>query len=346
MRDRRIRLALLVLLLASPVLAQERIRFGVLGLFHPHELELEPAGTEAVTVTGGRDHFVLNGEPNHRRLLLRAAGNRVFVRDSASAAWNATARDGSDARFRLVVPGRFHRAYEGLLTVTADRGELIAVIAINREDAVSAIVAAEMGSAAPLEALKAQAVVTRSFLSAGSRHRDFDFCDTTHCQYLRSPDDIGPRVRQAAMATRGEVLEWRQKPLAALYSSRCGGKTMDLREAGMDPGDGYPYYAVKCAWCRSHPVAWRTRIVSPVPLPEPGNEPARIAHAREWGWSALPGTQFTVHRDGSGVTVDGHSVGHSLGLCQMGAIGMAAAGQSYRSILAHYYPNVELTVLR
>jgi peptidoglycan hydrolase-like amidase len=39
---------------------------------------------------------------------------------------------------------------------------------------------------APFEALKAQAVVTRSsYVSARNRHPLFDFCDTTHCQFLR-----------------------------------------------------------------------------------------------------------------------------------------------------------------
>ena len=48
--------------------------------------------------------------------------------------------------------------------------------------------AAESTPDAPSEALKALAVAARSYFVAGKgRHREFDFCDTTHCQFLREP---------------------------------------------------------------------------------------------------------------------------------------------------------------
>jgi SpoIID/LytB domain protein len=86
------------------------------------------------------------------------------------------------------------RVYAGQLTVTARRGELVPIVAMDTETAVAIIVASEMPKDAPVEALKAQAVVTKSFLRGGLRHGNFDLCDTTHCQYLRSPDDVTPRV--------------------------------------------------------------------------------------------------------------------------------------------------------
>jgi stage II sporulation protein D len=41
----------------------------------------------------------------------------------------------------------------------------------------------------------------------------------------------------------------------------------------------------------------------------------------------------------------GSGFGHGLGLCQIGANGMARAGRSYREILAHYYPGTRLARL-
>jgi stage II sporulation protein D len=38
------------------------------------------------------------------------------------------------------------------------------------------------------------------------------------------------------------------------------------------------------------------------------------------------------------VTFRGQGHGHGVGMCQWGAIGRARAGQSYRQILATYYP--------
>ncbi len=42
------------------------------------------------------------------------------------------------------------------------------------------------------------------------------------------------------------------------------------------------------------------------------------------------------------VGVRGRGFGHGIGLCQTGALGMAAAGRSWRDILAHYYPGATL----
>jgi peptidoglycan hydrolase-like amidase len=48
------------------------------------------------------------------------------------------------------------------------------------EVAVASAVAAETLPGTPLEALKAQANVTRSYDLAGRRHAGFDLCDTKH----------------------------------------------------------------------------------------------------------------------------------------------------------------------
>jgi stage II sporulation protein D len=256
------------------------------------------------------------------------------------------AREGGAARIQLLVPGKINRNFTGVISISAHHNELIAVITMDREKAVASIVAAEMPMDAPLDALKAQAVVTRSFLMAGSRHADFDFCDTTHCQYLRSSDDANRRVASAVASTRGVVLTFGQRVIAAMYSSRCGGSTQSLSDAGSDPGDGYPYYEVECTWCRQHPYMWKTRVGSSGAVTGLGNESQRIAMARLWGWSAVPGSRFVMESDSSGTLLIGRSLGHGIGMCQLGAIAMARAGADYRGILAHYYPNAQLVESR
>lgn len=331
-----------LLTLAAP--GQTDVRIGVLGLFHPRELVLEAVGFDVVSVTGRGAPLIVNGEPGHRQVLFRAEGDRVFANGVYAPVWTATARDLAPTAFRLGVRGRIRRAYRGRLTIAAHRGELLAIVAMDREQAVASILAAEMADA-PAEALKAQAVVTRSFLAAGGRHRGFDFCDTTHCQFLRSPDDATTPVNDAVKDTRGLILTWRQKPLAALYSSRCGGTTHSLREVGLRDAEGYPYFAVPCPYCRQSLFRWQRRLDPSAPAPAHGNEPARIAHARLWGWSALPGGDFTIGSDAAGRVIEGRSVGHGVGMCQFGASGMARAGADFRAILAHYYPDTEIATL-
>jgi len=336
---------ILLLLLISAAHAQTAVRFGVLGLFHPKELVLEPNGVQVLSVRAADNNLLLKGEHNHRLLLIHADDEHVVIQGISTSSCTVDARDGGPVRFRLSISGKISRIYEGKLSVTAHHGVLTATISMDREKAVASIVAAEMPTDAPLEALRAQAVVTRSFLAAGPRHRDFDFCDTTHCQFLRSPDDVSARVAQAVASTRSLVLSWHNQTIPALYSSRCGGQTRSLADVGMHANTAYPYYSVQCKWCREHPVRWERRLDPAARSPQSSNESARIAYARQWGWSALPGSTFTIRQDAGGVIIDGQSIGHSLGLCQSGAIGLAQSGADFRSILAHYYPNTDVTEL-
>ncbi|MCP4145913.1 MAG: SpoIID/LytB domain-containing protein [bacterium] len=61
-------------------------------------------------------------------------------------------------------------------------------------------------------------------------------------------------------------------------------------------------------------------------------------------FSILKSAWFDVHlsRDAEGrpdqVTLKGRGFGHGIGMCQTGALGMAAKGISYKQILKHYYP--------
>ena len=102
------------------------------------------------------------------------------------------------------------------------------------ETAVASVVAAEGTVDTPSEALKALAVAARSYFVAGKgRHRDFDFCDTTHCQFLREPPASNSAATQAVSATRGLVITYQSayqsQPIAAMYTRSCSGRTRDSR---------------------------------------------------------------------------------------------------------------------
>jgi len=114
-------------------------------------------------------------------------------------------------------------------------------VTMDVETAVASIVAAESPPGAGLESLKAQAAVARSYLlAAGPRHPHSDFCDTTHCQFLREPPAADSRAALAARATAGMVLIHEGRVIEALYSADCGGTTREFT-AGR-----YPYFSVSC----------------------------------------------------------------------------------------------------
>jgi peptidoglycan hydrolase-like amidase len=230
---RRKSLALLAFSLLSA--SAETVQIGVFSLFRPTELRLSPVSGSLLVTTGDA------------RVILEGRQTRTISLARISAPVRVSAQDGTDTDFRLSIPGKIERQFHGILIVQAGDHKLIAVVAMDREVAVASVVAAEMPPSTPMEALKAQAVVARAyFAAAGPRHDGFDFCDTTHCQFLREWPLPSEDAFQATRDTGGLVLAYLGKPLAALYSASCGGQTRSLDDAR----SGYPYYSVPCDFCR------------------------------------------------------------------------------------------------
>jgi stage II sporulation protein D len=216
------------------------------------------------------------------------------------------------------------------------------------ETAVASVVQAESAPDTPFEALQAQAVATRSyFVAARGRHHDFDFCDTTHCQFLREPPPPENNASRATVATRGLVLAYQDHTVAAMFTRSCSGRTRTPQEVGLS-SHGYPYFSAVCEYCLRHPARW-VRHLSQADtaisnLSEPG-ENSRLDIDRRLGWDAVPSNNFVAHGDVEGVVLEGTGEGHGIGLCQAGAKAMAESGATLREILDHYYPNTRLASL-
>lgn len=236
----------------------------------------------------------------------------------------------------------FTRTYRGALQISAANNELQLILHAELEDLVAATVSAESPPSAPPEALKAQAILARSWIVASrKRHGAYDLCDTTHCQHFKEPT---PRGIQAARATRGLVLAWQGKPFAPAYSASCGGRTRTAADVGWPDTQGYPYFAVDCAVCQKNEQTW-TRQLDPADVKtlrqNPHKESVRLAINRRLGWSGIPSNSYQIE----GETLKGRGQGHGLGYCQRGAAAMAAT-LSAAEILRHYFPGTVIIANR
>lgn len=332
---------------ARPPVARDRVSIGVFGLFHPRDLIITADGQEALLLQAGARHITLHPTSSTRsaritfaddELLVTAGEQRFKAKDVT-----VTGRANDVADFELSVPRRIQRHYRGTLRISRDASSLVPVVSMDREVAVASIVAAETSADTPVEALKAQAVAVRSYLVAsGRRHEQFDFCDTTHCQFLRDAPPPTSAAARAADATRGLVLAYDSQPFAAMYTRSCSGQTHTPSELGL-PAANYPYFSVECSYCRAHPDKWSSRI----PLRDSrqlrsGNERSRLDIVRRLGWQAVPSNDFTTKEDTDAVLLEGIGHGHGIGLCQRGSKAMAQSGQDFRAILLQYYPNTTL----
>ena len=331
----------LILLLALNAAAYgNELRIGVFGLFHPTELVLRAAPRSTLLISLAGTEWKLEA-PRTARFragrtgILCTSGDRVATTSMVRISGTA-----SRTGFILSVPGKIERRFVATLDIRVRGGELVPVVITDLETAVASVVAAESVPGAPVEALKAQAIAARSFYVASSaRHPDFQFCDTTHCQFLKEPPLESDAAAAAASASRGLILLHAGAPLAALFSASCGGRTRTLAEAGM-AADGYPYYAIECRPCQKSTPHWQRNFPADfASLLENPTEAHRLELGRLLGWDALPGYNYTLTREGDQIVVHGRGEGHGIGLCQRGANAMARSGADHRLILNYYYPN-------
>ncbi|NUT54870.1 MAG: SpoIID/LytB domain-containing protein [Thermoleophilia bacterium] len=135
----------------------------------------------------------------------------------------------------VFVPGtaplELDRPYRGQIEVGVTGARLDAVNIVGLEQYLQGVVAQEMPSSWPDEALKAQAVAARSYALA---HRlsgtPFDLYADVRSQVYGGVQGEHPRTTAAIQATKGEVLLWEGKPIDALFHSTSGGRTLDAAE--------------------------------------------------------------------------------------------------------------------
>jgi len=337
-----------LLMLGGRFTSAQTVRVGVFGLFRPQSLSLEVPPGKAIIVHTDRRNFVMERSSERRSAHLHASGDAVLLQVAGETVRthriSATSRAGEEVEFVLSVPDKIRREYLGTLQVRCIRGTLVPIVSMNLETAVASAVQAESGPHTPLEALKAQAVAARSYMvAARGRHSGvFDFCDTTHCQYLREPPVRGSPADLAARSTKGLVLAYHGAAFPAMFTRSCSGQTRTPEEDGFAT-QGYPYFSVVCDDCRERPHRWKSRVSQQDAerLARQG-EAARLEIGRRKGWNAVPSNDFTVHDDGGQALLEGSGEGHGIGLCQRGARAMSESGADFRQILEHYYPNTTI----
>jgi stage II sporulation protein D len=143
------------------------------------------------------------------------------------------------------------------------------IVNITLDDYVMGVVAAEMPASFPLETLKAQAVVARTYilkrLNSGGLlnppHAGADICDDhRHGQAWISKEEMKKRwgslsyyyyynkIAQAVKDTRGFVIVYKGSLIDPVYHSSCGGKGTESAEEVWRFGEPY-LVGVSCPYC-------------------------------------------------------------------------------------------------
>ena len=214
-----------------PAEAEPQIRIGLV------------VGAPSLTIGGSHDLVVT--DPSGARVAVVPGGEEWRVVPSGpGVALQPTGRIGPASTEMIVVlptnpadPARVNgRTYRGVVEIVRDTAGLTVVNRLPLESYLLGVVSAEMGrrSQAEFEALKAQAIVSRTYALRNLRRRaalGFDLHAGVADQVYAGSGSETPEGREAVSLTRGQALTFGGAPIDAFYYSTCGGQTADGTEA-------------------------------------------------------------------------------------------------------------------
>lgn len=228
-----------------------------------------------------------------------------------------------------------------------------------------------------IEALKAQAVVARTYTLRRclvvDKHDDNAVCTSPECcQGYIDPatytDEQLQKIEEAVYATTNQVLLYDGALIEATYFSCSGGMTEDAKAVW---GEDIPYLQARESpgeekadhysdSVRYSVDEFQNRLgISAVGPAESLVQNITYTQGGGVDRMTIGGTDFTgvqlrkmldlrstamiITAIGDTVTITTKGFGHRVGMSQYGAEAMALNGDSYEQILAHYYSGAELT---
>lgn len=173
------------------------------------------------------------------------------------------------------------KAYRGTLEVSVDRGKLRAVNHVGLEAYLLGVVPREVPAEWPEEALKAQAVVARSYAIAVRRTWGaFDVFADVRSQVYGGIEAEEQETTAAVRATVGQVLLYEGKVATTYFFSTSGGRTANIADV----------------WPGSLPVPYLVSVQDPYDSASPHHT---------WGPVAVPAQKAATALRLAGPPVDG-----------------------------------------
>jgi stage II sporulation protein D len=131
-------------------------------------------------------------------------------------------------------------SYRGSLVARADGGGLLVINQLAIDAYVKGVVPNEVPTSWPEQALRAQAVVARSYGIATERSGPFDHYDDTRSQVYRGKSSETKATNRAVEATAKQIVKYKGETAITYYFSTSGGRT-ENSEFAFSGGNKIPY---------------------------------------------------------------------------------------------------------
>ncbi|MFZ5802180.1 MAG: SpoIID/LytB domain-containing protein [Candidatus Omnitrophota bacterium] len=278
----------------------------------------------------------------------------------------------------LQVDGKTYR--DSILFRRVSDGTLKVINDLPLEDYLKGVLPSEMISSWHGEALKAQAVASRTyavFNMIEKADQDYDVTSDVLHQVYRGQGGEHPATDKAVDHTRGQILTYQGKIFPAYFHSTSGGATarahdvwdVEAHPSLMGVRDEFSSDSKHYRWqqefsektildklrLQGYSLSGIDRMQAVDPddfgrarkiLVVSGGKEYRFRSSdfRMWmGAGDWKSTKITgITKNGGRFTVKGAGWGHGVGLCQYSAKKLAEIGYSYQRILAFFYPGSSL----
>lgn len=267
-------------------------------------------------------------------------------------------------------------SFYGDIYIKAVDSKLILINKLNMEKYLLGVIPYEMPASFPLEALKAQTVIARSYAYKNilRNRKDFDIYDSVSSQVYKGILNKNiENVKKAIEETNGEVIVHDNKIIDAVFHSYSGGYTASGKEVW---GNDVPYLqAVEDNYSKdvnSSVLTWEYMINNDIIMDKIGfrifdfdisytdsnrvsklvlyneDKSKEISYTgnnfrKEFSLSKIKSTSFTLDITDNGINIIGSGYGHGVGFSQWSSRSMAIDYKmSYIDIIKFFYKGVEV----
>ncbi|BDA39851.1 SpoIID/LytB domain-containing protein [Candidatus Atelocyanobacterium thalassae] len=267
-----------------------------------------------------------------------------------------------------------NRWYRGKILLISQGKTIIVINLVDLNEYLYSVVGGESYPTWPKEALKAQAIVSRTYAlfktsTSGNIHYDLD--TTTKTQIYRGIETESLATHNAVKVTSKEVLTHNGKLILSVFHSSSGGHTENVENvwnSSLSYLQGVPDYdqlSPVFSWNQTFSsteigqlinglgtiyslvpgkVTPSGRIVTLNVLGDQGSR--RVSGIELRKILKLKSTGFRISIDQGLFTIRGRGFGHGIGMSQWGSYYLAKQNIPYYRILSHYYQNSDLTLLK
>ena len=245
------------------------------------------------------------------------------------------------------------------------------LLTIDIEEYIIGVVAGEMPALFQEEALKAQAVASRTYLINHLQTND-SITNTTDDQVYLTKEEMKDKwgedydkyykkIKKAVIETKKLIMYYQNEPIKAYYFSTSNGYTassisvfneqkeyLNSVESPFDKDNSHTIEISKQYFCNKLNIQCNNISITNI-IKDNSNRVSNITiNNQEYKGTqirkllSLRSTDFTINIKDTTIEITTKGYGHGVGMSQYGANNMAKLGYTYQEILKYYYQDIKI----